>query len=86
MSSSASSETLAQPRAATVVIDTARLRIGLVDGRELSVPLDWFVWLANAAEEQREDFSIIGGGAGIWWGQLDEGISVPLLLGLPDHP
>ena len=86
MSSSASSETLAHPRAATAAIDATRLSIGLVDGRELSVPLAWFDWLANAAEEQREDFAIIGGGAGIWWKQLDDGISVPLLLGLPDHP
>jgi hypothetical protein len=67
--------------AATVVAD--RLHVTLADGREVIVPVNWFDWLANATEEQRSELDLIEGGEGIWWEQLDEGVSVPGLLGLP---
>jgi Protein of unknown function (DUF3532). len=67
------------------VIDTDRLRVSLEDGRELSVPLTWFRWLVDASDEQKADFEIIEYGLGIWWETLDEGVSVPWLLGLPHH-
>jgi hypothetical protein len=47
------------------------------------VPVRWFDWLESAADEQRSDLDLIEGGEGIWWEQLDEGVSVPGLLGLP---
>ena len=52
----------------------------------VSVPLDWFDWLVGAEPAQRDDLKIIEGGAGIWWEQLDDGVSVPGLLGLPENP
>jgi Protein of unknown function (DUF2442) len=67
--------------AAAVVAD--RLHVTLVDGREIIVPVSWFDWLANATPEQRSELDLIEGGEGIWWEQLDEGVSVPGLLGLP---
>ena len=67
--------------AAAVVAD--RLHVTLVDGREIIVPVSWFEWLANATPEQRSELDLIEGGEGIWWEQLDEGVSVPGLLGLP---
>ena len=67
--------------AATVVAD--RLHVTLADGREVIVPVNWLDWLANATEEQRSELDLIEGGEGIWWEQLDEGVSVPGLLGLP---
>jgi hypothetical protein len=67
--------------AAAVVAD--RLHVTLVDGREIIVPVSWFEWLANATAEQRSELDLIEGGEGIWWEQLDEGVSVPGLLGLP---
>ncbi len=84
MSSSVSSPTLTRPKAAAVTIDATRLRVTLKDGRDLSVPLDWFDWLQRATDQDRQAFTIIGGGSGIWWVGLDEGISVPGLLGLPE--
>jgi hypothetical protein len=57
--------------------------VTLADGREIIVPVNWFDWLANATEEQRSELDLIEGGEGIWWEQLDEGVSVPGLLGLP---
>jgi hypothetical protein len=62
------------------------LWVTLRDGRELSVPLTWFDWLANATATQRQDLQILEDGAGIWWEQLDDGVSVPGLLGLPEYP
>ncbi len=86
MNSSASSPPLASPRAASAAVEGAHLRVTLQDEREITVPLAWFDWLERASLEQREDFEIIGGGAGIWWNELDDGLSVPGLLGLPEHP
>jgi hypothetical protein len=86
MSSSASSPSLTRPRAVAVEVDATRLRVSLEDGRELSVPLEWFDWLANATEDQRRDLRLIEGGAGIWWEQLEDAISVPGLLGHPEYP
>ncbi len=71
------------PTAASVDIDSERLHVTFVDGRDLYVPVAWFGWLNDATEEQKADFEIIEGGEGIWWDQLEDGVSVPGLLGLP---
>ncbi len=84
MTISTSNDSLAHPRAATVAIDASSLRVTVEDGREITVPLAWFEWLAGATEEKRGDFTLIGGGAGVWWETLDEEISVPRLFGLPE--
>ena len=75
----------ASPRATSAVIADDRLRVALEDGRELSVPLAWFDWLATATDAERSDLEVIEYGLGIWWTTLDEGVSVPWLLGLPHH-
>jgi hypothetical protein len=49
------------------------------------VPLAWFRWLEGATDAQRADLEVIEYGLGIWWEALDEGVSVPWLLGLPHH-
>jgi hypothetical protein len=56
------------------------LRVQLVDGREISVPLAWFPRLADATPEQRSDWQLIGGGIGIHWPRIDEDLSVAGLL------
>jgi hypothetical protein len=84
MSSSSASASLDRPRAVSVVIDDDFLRVTVTDGREIRAPIAWFDWLANAADHDRRDFRLLGGGAGIWWDRLDEGISVPWLFGLPE--
>jgi hypothetical protein len=73
------------PRATSAVVADDRLRVALEDGRELSVPLAWFRWLEGATDAQRADLEVIEYGLGIWWEALDEGVSVPWLLGLPHH-
>lgn len=74
-----------RPRASTAAIEADRLLVSLADGREISAPLAWFRWLDGATPKQLADFEIIEYGLGIWWDELDEGISVPWLLGLPHH-
>lgn len=86
MNTSASSVSLARPRAAEARVDGPRLWISLTDGREISVPVAWFEWLATATPAQQADLVILEGGAGIWWEQLDDGVSVPGLFGLPEYP
>lgn len=51
------------------------------DGRELSVPLEWFIRLRNATKEQLEKWRFIGKGEGIHWEDLDEDILIENLLG-----
>jgi hypothetical protein len=60
------------------------LTLELKDGRTLTVPLEWFPRLRDASEVDRETFELYGDGYAIHWPNLDEDISVPGLLGLPD--
>lgn len=56
----------------------------LMDGRVISVPLEWSWRLAEATPEQREHFEIIGDGHGVHWPDIDEDISAEgMLYGTP---
>jgi hypothetical protein len=57
------------------------MHLRLLDGREISVPIEWFPKLRNATEEQRKRWRLIGKGVGIHWEDIDEDISVAALLG-----
>ena len=84
MTSLHSSAAISPPRATSVAVDGDALRVTVEDGRQIAVPVLWFDWLSRASDAERLDFQIIGGGAGIWWERLDDGISVPWLFGLPE--
>jgi hypothetical protein len=64
-----------------VRFDEKMLRVQLSDGREISVPMNWFPKLRNATPEQRSNWKLIGNGVGIHWDDLDEDLSVAGLLG-----
>lgn len=69
------------PPCATDISFTAdTLKVALVDGREVSVPLAWFPRLLDATDAQRASWRLIGGGVGIHWPEIDEDISVEKLL------
>jgi hypothetical protein len=56
----------------------------LHDGRTISVPLSWYPRLTHATPEERDNWELIGTGEGIHWPDLDEDISVEMLLaGVP---
>lgn len=71
-----------EPLAVDVSCTDDALRVVLVDGREIAVPLIWFPRLVNATPEQRKQWRLIGGGIGIHWEAVDEDISVRSLLAI----
>ncbi len=54
--------------------------VSLSDGREVSVPLEWFPHLRNATPEQRNKWRLIARGIGMHWEEIDEDIAVTTLL------
>ncbi len=72
--------TVLRTTAKSVRFDAEMMHVQLSDGREISVPLEWFPRLRDASEEQRSDWRLIGKGVGIHWEQLDEDVSVEALL------
>jgi hypothetical protein len=68
------------PLATDVRVSDTMLQVILDDGRELSVPIEWYPLLRDATPAQRQDWRFIGRGEGIHWPQIDEDISVLGLL------
>ena len=68
------------PLAVTIHFGADMMYVQLTDGREISVPLEWFPTLRDATEAQRDNWRLIGRGVGIRWEDLDEDISVESLL------
>ena len=56
------------------------MQVSLSDGREISVPLEWFTRLRNATPEQWSKWRFIARGMGIHWDGIDEDIAVTTLL------
>ena len=56
------------------------MHVSLSDGREISVPLEWFTRLRNATPEQRSKWRFIARGIGIHWDEIGEDIAVTTLL------
>ena len=69
-----------QPRAVDATCTDDMLWVRLADGREVSVPLEWFPKLRGASADARRNWRLIGGGVGIHWPDIDEDISVEGLL------
>ena len=57
-----------------------KLSFLLVDGRELSVPLEWFPKLKTAKKKQLNNWRLIGDGEGIHWPEIDEDILIEKLF------
>jgi len=68
------------PMASEVWFDTDKLYVRLLDGREISAPLEWFPRLRDATNAQRKKWRLIGRGIGIHWPDIDEDVSVESLL------
>ena len=69
-----------QPRATSLRFTDDMLVVDLEDGREVSVPLEWFPRLRDASTTERARHRLMGGGVGIHWPELDEDVSVRALL------
>ena len=67
-------------KATNILFETDKMIVILEDGREFSIPLEWFIKLRNASLKQLENWRLIGDGEGIHWEDLDEDILVENLL------
>jgi hypothetical protein len=57
-----------------------KMTIFVEDGREVSIPLEWFPKLRNASPAELNDWRFIGDGEGIHWESLDEDLLVSELI------
>ncbi len=74
----------ADERVASVEFSDDFLVVGLMDGRQISVPLKWYPRLAGAGSNALLNWEICGGGYGLHWPELDEDLSTEgLLRGAP---
>ena len=69
-----------EPLAIDISFTEDALHVVLADGREVSVPLQWFPRLLAATLEQRARWELIGDGIGIHWPLIDEDVEVESLL------
>ena len=61
-------------------MDSSSLKVELLDGRSVTVPLVWYPRLVNATTAERNHWELIGDGQGIHWPDLDEDLSLEGLL------
>ena len=57
-----------------------KMTVFIEDGREVSIPLEWFPKLRNASPAELNDWKFIGDGEGIHWESLDEDLLVSELI------
>ena len=68
------------PDAMTIEVTEDALTAELSDGRTISTPLAWYPRLLHGTPEERNNWELIGDEQGIHWPDLDEDISVEMLL------
>jgi hypothetical protein len=71
---------LTETRIRQVEVTAETITAHLVDGRVISVPLQWSWRLADATPAQRANWVLIGDGYGIHWPDVDEDISADGML------
>jgi len=68
------------PLATGVALTDDTLTVDLSDGRTVSVPLGWYPRLLHATPGERGNWQLIARGEGMHWPDVDEDISVALLI------
>lgn len=71
---------ITEARASKIWFDEYNIWVEFTDGRQMSVPLQYFPRLQKATLAQRMNYETSGDGTGIHWDALDEDISVQGLL------
>ena len=74
------SEPRSSARARDVSVSDLEIRVSLMNGRTITVPLAWFPRLAAASPDARARWQLVGAGEGIHWPEIDEDISVEGML------
>lgn len=69
-----------------VRVSNEEIIVFLLDGRTISIPLEWYPRLLHATAEERMEWELIGGGDGIHWANIDEDVQVrALIYGFPSR-
>ena len=68
------------PDAVAIAISEDSLTAQLSDGRTISAPLAWYPRLVHATLEERDNWEIHAEGQHLHWPDLDEDLSVEMLL------
>jgi len=63
-------------RIENVAFSDEKLKVALSDGRLLLLPLEWYPTLEKATQSQRENWRLLGQGAGVHWPEIDEDLSL----------
>ncbi len=66
--------------AVNVKVSDETLTVSLDDGRIISIPISWYPRLMHSSPQKRNNYRLIGNGAGIHWDDIDEDISVQGLI------
>lgn len=74
---------IGEPQIESVRFSKGNILFDLADGRIISTPLEWFPRLKNASVAQRQNFYVAETRTGVHWPDVDEDISVRVLMGLP---
>ncbi|MBD2161757.1 DUF2442 domain-containing protein [Limnothrix sp. FACHB-1083] len=69
-----------EPQAQRIDFDDRTFTIHLADGRQLTIPLDWYPRLQQATPAERQNWQLLGDGYAIEWPDLDEHIGITGLL------
>lgn len=74
------------PHLTAISISDDTLSVDLLDGRSVSIPLEWYPRLVHATPQERENYRFTGNGEGIHWPDLDEDISAEaIVFGVPSQ-
>ncbi len=68
------------PDAVAIAVTEDTLSVQVSDGRTISAPLAWYPRLVHATPEERDNWEIHAGGQHLHWPDLDEDLSVEMLL------
>jgi hypothetical protein len=71
---------LERSRIRRVTVTEDMVTLSLEDGRVVGMPTVWSPRLSQASEAERQNYDIIGHGAGLHWPDLDEYVSVRSIL------
>ena len=73
-------EELERARIRRVNVTEDMITLYLEDGRVVGMPTVWSPRLSQASEAERQNYEVIGHGAGLHWPDLDEYVSVRSIL------
>lgn len=67
-------------QAKNVIVKSHAFSVELADGRQIIVPLEWYLRLFHGTPRERKNWQLLGDGYAIEWPDLDEHIGIEGLL------